>query len=183
MFYFINKNSKGMKSIILANTQVLPNSDNSKKKRLYANWNSEEDKMLTYLVSNVGPKWKFISKYFPNKTVIQIYNRYLKIDPNIKHGRFTKEEDSLIMRLTQQYGNKWPKISSIIKTRSGKQIRYRYLKHLSKKIKFDEFNINNNNNSSNLQSTKLDETLDKESKEEESAFEASFILDVTNFSE
>lgn len=125
-----------MDNNIFRNISVIEHTSQAiKPRRIYAKWNKDEDELLINLVSSVGPKWKFISRYFSKKSVLQIYNRYLKIDPTIKHGRFNKEEDEKITSLVELYGTNWTKIATIVKTRSAKQIRYRYLKHLSKKFR------------------------------------------------
>lgn len=95
-------------------------------------WTKEEDDLLFYIVNNIGGKWKFISKYFPNKSVFQIHNRYVRINPNIKKGKFTKEEDKRIVELVNLHGKNWMKISMIVKDRTSKQIRSRYVNFLCK---------------------------------------------------
>ncbi len=95
-------------------------------------WTAEQDLFLLEIINNVGCKWKFISRYFPEKTIFQLYSRYLKIDPNIKRGRFTADEDKKIQELVALHGSNWAKIAKLVKNRSSKQIRYRYKNHLSK---------------------------------------------------
>lgn len=95
------------------------------------NWTSEEDSFLINMVNSIGCKWKFISKYFPNKSTLQIFNRYRQVNPNIKRGRFTIEEDKKIVQLVKLHGTDWAKLSAIIKTRSAKQIRARYVFRLT----------------------------------------------------
>lgn len=101
-------------------------------------WTKREDELLISYVEILGNKWKFISKYFPNKTTLQVYNRYLKIDPKIKKGRFSQDEDKLIIEMIQKYGTNWSKISSILKDRSAKQIRYRYQSHLKQNFDYSD---------------------------------------------
>ena len=95
-------------------------------------WTKEEDVLLYNLVNNIGGKWKFISKYFFNKAIFQIYNRYLKINPNVKKGKFTLEEDKQILELINIYGTNWTKLANFVKNRCAKQIRSRYINVLSK---------------------------------------------------
>lgn len=98
------------------------------KGRSKKTWSSKEDNFLVYLVNNIiGCKWKFISKYFPDKTMMQVYNRYRQINPNIKRGRFTRAEDEQIIELVKINGCNWAKLAAIMQSRSAKQIRARYI--------------------------------------------------------
>lgn len=122
-FYDIDNNRDSKTSQILSKEESLS--------KVYS-WTREQDNLLIYLVSIIGCKWKFISKYFSNKTLRQIYNRYIQINPNVLKGHFTKEEDNQIIELVQIFGFRWSKIASIIKHRSPKQIRSRYILRLKK---------------------------------------------------
>jgi len=88
-------------------------------------WSMEEDEILLNLINTFGCKWKFISKYFKNKTLLEVYNRYFRINPSIKKGRFSEEEDRKILVLINIYGYNWKKISNEFENRSLKQIRSR----------------------------------------------------------
>jgi myb proto-oncogene protein len=100
----------------------------SKSKR----WTKAEDSLLFFIVDNIGGKWKFISRYFPNKTIFQIHNRYISINPNISKGKFSMEEDKKVMELINSHGKNWTKLSIIMKNRTSKQIRSRYINYLCK---------------------------------------------------
>lgn len=95
-------------------------------------FSAAEDEFLINIVASLGGKWKFISKYFPNYSTLQVYNRYKSINPDYKRGRFTVEEDKKIIELVDLYSKSWAKISSVMKTRSQKQIRNKYENHLRK---------------------------------------------------
>lgn len=103
-------------------------------------WTKEEDNLLTYLVNVIGCKWKFISKYFRNKTLLNVYNRYRRINPDIKRGHFTPEEDFQIIEMVKTHGFKWSKLADIMKTRSSKQIRARFMFRLDKNYDFSDMN-------------------------------------------
>jgi len=98
------------------------------------NWTSKEDDLLVNLTNIVGCKWKFISKYFHKKSLSQIYNRYSRINPNIKKGRFTREEDDKLMELIKNHGYDWKKIAKEFKNLTIKQIRTRFKLYLSKNL-------------------------------------------------
>ena len=104
-------------------------------------WSKEEDELLLNFVNNIGTKWKFISKYFTNKTLLQVYNRYFKINPNIKKGRFTKEEDEKIFELVGKLNYDWFTIAKIFNNRTPKQIRNRYRVFLCKKYNLNKRHI------------------------------------------
>ena len=95
-------------------------------------WTKSEDYLLLSIINNIGCKWKFILKYFQNRTILQLYSRYTKINPNLKKGKFSKEEDKEIIDLVNIYGTNWCKIANILKNRTSKQIRSRYVNYLNK---------------------------------------------------
>jgi len=106
---------------------------NSKVKKLsnLKGWTKEEDSLLINIVNNIGCKWKFISKYFPRRNIYEIYNRYFKINPSLKKGRFTQEEDDQIIEFIRIHGINWAKLARIMNNRTSKQIRSRYVNKLS----------------------------------------------------
>lgn len=124
---------------------------NSKLKKIsnYKKWTQEEDTLLLNIVNNIGTKWKFISKYFPKRNIFEIYNRYFKINPSLKKGRFSKEEDEQIIQFIKLFGMDWAGLAKIMKNRTSKQIRSRYFN----KLHF--FNLDNNS------STKEDNSIYK----------------------
>ena len=97
------------------------------------NWSQNEDEFLISLTNYFGTKWKFISKCFKNKSLKECYNRYCKINPTVKKGKFSFEEDKLIINFVEENGFLWSKISKILTNRTPKQIRSRYVKNISSK--------------------------------------------------
>lgn len=114
----------------------------SKLKKIsnYKCWTQEEDDLLINIVNNIGTKWKFISKYFPKRNIFEIYNRYFKINPSLKKGRFSKEEDEQIIQFIKLNGMDWAGLAKIMNNRTSKQIRSCYFNKLHY--------INSDNNSS-----------------------------------
>ena len=43
---------------------------------LKSKWSSEEDRLLFVKYQEIGPKWKYMEKYFPGRTSINIRNRF-----------------------------------------------------------------------------------------------------------
>ncbi len=111
------------------------NERNPSSKIIDGDWTKKEDELILYLVDTLGCKWRFISKFFPNKSLVQIYNRFFRINPVIKKGRFCKDEDEMILDQVKIIGTDWKKISKIFVNRTAKQLRTRYNLHLKKSIK------------------------------------------------
>lgn len=105
-----------------------------KKKTVYNDekWTEKEDKLLVELIHRIGLKWKFLEKYFPDKTKVEIYKRYYKINPKIKKGKFSYEEDQRLVELLKIHKFNWGKVAKIIESRTPKQIRSRYFNGLYK---------------------------------------------------
>jgi len=110
----------------------------TKVRKTYSKWTNEEDEFLLKLINNIGSKWKFISKYFPNKTIYQIYNRYFILNPDLKKGKFSPEEDEKLVSLIKIHAYNWTKISKDFLDRSPKQLRSRYINFLSKNYDLSE---------------------------------------------
>jgi len=103
-----------------------------KQKNSKTEWTKKQDEFLLFLIDNFGCKWKFISKYYPEKSIFQLNTRYLRINPYFKRSRFTSEEDQKLKELVKIYGFRWAKIAAIFKDRNPKQLRTRYTNYLSK---------------------------------------------------
>jgi len=129
------------KSITEDNKMKEKKHKDSVKKNKNGNWTPKEDSFLINLINILGSKWKFMSKYFPNKSLLQIYNRYFRINPSIKKGRFSEDEDKKILDSINIHGYDWKEIVKCFADRNMKQIRTRYKLHLSDdKAKNDEIN-------------------------------------------
>ena len=46
-------------------------------------WTEQEDNLLIEKYNQIGPHWKAIADYFPNRTDINVKNRWLKIQRNL----------------------------------------------------------------------------------------------------
>lgn len=116
----------------------------SKLKKIsnHKSWTQEEDNLLINIVNNIGSRWKFISKYFPKRNIFEIYNRYFKINPSLKKGRFSKAEDDQIINYIKVFGVDWARLAKIMKNRTSKQIRSRY---------FNKLHLNNIDNNSSTE--------------------------------
>lgn len=110
--------------------------------RTQINWRKEEDEILLNCINLEGRKnWKYISNLLENKSPIQCFYRFRKINPIIIKSKWTQEEDNLLLELHAMHGNNWSKIAKIMKTRGPKQIRDRFINNLDPKIKRGNFTI------------------------------------------
>lgn len=109
-----------------------------KKNCMDQNWSQEEDTLLVELIQRIGLKWRFLEKYFPDKTKNDIYKRFYRINPKVKKGKFSSEEDQQLVELIKINGFNWAKISKIIRNRTAKQIRSRYFNGLFKYFEENE---------------------------------------------
>jgi len=110
--------------------------------RTQITWRKEEDEILLVSVSLEGRKnWKSIATLLDNKTPIQCFYIFRKINPVIVKTKWTQTEDNLLLQLHRMYGNNWSKISKVMKSRGPKQIRDRFINNLDPKIKRGNFTI------------------------------------------
>ena len=89
----------------------------------------EEDKLLSKLVSEMGPrKWDQIAKNMPNnRTARQCRDRYSNyLIPGFFNGEWSKEEDELLYKKYQEYGPKWAVIKEFFTNRSPNAIKNRW---------------------------------------------------------
>ena len=95
------------------------------KKKETKKWTSEEDKLLTNLVSfhNITNFAK-ISKRIPGHTTSQCRLRWNKIKKGLKRGQWSIYEDKLLKEWVQKIGpKKWELCGKFITGRTGKQCR------------------------------------------------------------
>jgi len=109
-----------------------------------APWTQDEDRLLTSIIQEKGPKkWKEIAfelnkKMEPNKTFRQgkqCRERWINhLDPTINRGIWTNEEDVRLLEVHLQVGKKWAEIAKILKTRTENAVKNRW-NSLMKKYK------------------------------------------------
>ncbi len=106
------------------------------------NWTNEEDVILLNSINFEGRKnWKYIATLLKNKSAIQCFYRFRKINPIITKSKWSSSDDNLLIHLHEMYGNNWSKISKVMKTRGPKQLRDRFMNNLDPKIKRGNFSI------------------------------------------
>lgn len=91
-------------------------------------WTKEEVEYLKrviefYKEGNYIP-WAKVASCMENRTKIQIYNKYIRMQEERK-GRFFPEEDAVILNCYEKFGDDFKKISEFLPGRSANQIRIR----------------------------------------------------------
>ncbi|KAK5640356.1 hypothetical protein RI129_011167 [Pyrocoelia pectoralis] len=88
-----------------------------------------EDIFVLHLVSKYGSDYRKCAEFLPNRTCIQIRNRYhnaLSNDIKINRGNFTTDEDRALMDHVKIYGpNNWP-VAGKAMGRNSTHVRQRY---------------------------------------------------------
>jgi hypothetical protein len=96
-------------------------------------WTHEEDHQLFALVGRAPtPDWSEISRYFPDKSELQVAERWTKVlDPSLLKGSWTRHEDQTIIDFVTRNGTKsWARLSALLPGRIGKQCRERWFNAL-----------------------------------------------------
>lgn len=95
-------------------------------------WTEDQDNLLINLAKSLHlrKKWIFLEKYFPGRSSADLYFRYLKINPQIKKGKWTEQENDKLKNLVSQFGFNWAFIAKIMRNRNCKQIRSHYENYL-----------------------------------------------------
>ena len=64
----------------------------------HESWSNNEEKLLLEKVNEYGTKWSLISKYFPNRTDVDIKNRYKKINRSINKNNNSENSNQSIKK-------------------------------------------------------------------------------------
>jgi len=114
------------------------------KKITKKKWSKEQDQVLYNILDfTKRGKWKFASMMLNNqKTPLECFHRFKKLNDNFYKGKWTKDEDEKLKKLVEKHGKKWKFISTLLGNRSNKQVRNRFIDYLDEKIlstKFTKF--------------------------------------------
>ncbi|XP_014278521.1 snRNA-activating protein complex subunit 4 [Halyomorpha halys] len=101
-------------------------------------WSKKEDIQLSYLVSIseqggvIG--WAKVLCHLEDRTMAQALNRWYRLDPGLKKGKFTDEEDIILVNAVEQFGLDFQKVASVFPNRSAIQLRERYFAKRDMKV-------------------------------------------------
>lgn len=101
-------------------------------------WSKKEDVQLSYLVSIseqggvIG--WAKVLCHLEDRTMAQALNRWYRLDPGLKKGKFTDEEDIILVNAVEQFGLDFQKVASVFPNRSAIQLRERYFAKRDMKV-------------------------------------------------
>lgn len=87
----------------------------------------EEDILISCLVNKFGKDFQKVARHVPNRTGMQVKNRYNCYLQNLNYslGYFTAEEDQKILDSVLMYGHNWSKVAKEM-NRNRTAIRHRY---------------------------------------------------------
>ncbi len=94
----------------------------------HGEWSQEEDEKLKQLVEQGGERWSEIAKQIPGRTNQQCRKHYhARLNPFIKHGKWTKEEDDQLKQVVQRLGqDKWDLIAKELSNKTNQQCANRW---------------------------------------------------------
>uniref|UniRef100_UPI00358F98EB snRNA-activating protein complex subunit 4 isoform X2 n=1 Tax=Myxine glutinosa TaxID=7769 RepID=UPI00358F98EB len=96
----------------------------------------QEDTVLTQLVN----KWRIgnhipftrIAFFMDGRSAVQLSHRwYHTLNPEIRHGSWTRKEDKLLIEAARKYGRCWYMVREEVPGRSASQCRERYMNSLN----------------------------------------------------
>jgi hypothetical protein len=101
-----------------------------------ARWTSQQDELLSQLVSEHGEDWDAIHQMMNDRSIEQIRKRWTKIlNPDLIKGAFLPEEDEMILHFVEEHGeHNGADIETVVPKWTGKQCRERWMNHLNPSI-------------------------------------------------
>ena len=87
----------------------------------------DEDRYLSYLVSQHGENWDVVANFMASRNARQCRDRYKNyLSPNIYNGPWTAQEDDELINKFLQLGPKWSAIAKYFPGRTDVNIKNRF---------------------------------------------------------